>query len=422
VKNTRAVAIDCLVRILEAHDRADLVLDQAFASAELAPADRGFVHELVYGVLRRFFSLEADVSRFIRGKPELPVRMALLAGAYQLRHMRVPPHAAVHETVEAVKRSPFSRDSGMVNAVLRKVGDSEPPKRLKPNQRYELPKGLYAKWRDAFGAETVQSIASHCLQPPALSIALLGDADREAWIKEAKERGIDARPGSISPCSVLLDAGTDVTSLPGFAEGGCLVMDQAAQLAALSLDVTSGQLLDLCAAPGGKTALLASQAEHVTAVEFSTARMPRLRQNLSRLHADNVSLLQADAARLPMPDSSVDGVFLDAPCSASGVLRRHPDAKFLHAPADIGRHAVQQSAMLRETLRVLRPGGCVAYTVCSIHPDENEDVVAPLSEAGLVELEPLSEALQPFAVGPGMARLFPGEAHDGFFIARLRKV
>ncbi|HKJ84199.1 MAG TPA: transcription antitermination factor NusB [Mariprofundaceae bacterium] len=421
MNNTRGIAIECLVRILDRGDRADRVLDEVFASGELSSADRGFVHELVYGVLRRFFSLEADASRFIRNKPALWTRMALLAGTYQLRHMRVPVHAAVHETVESVKRSPVVRDGGMVNAILRRVADAEPPTRLKPHQRCELPKWLYAKWRDAFGAEVVQTIAAHCLHAPALSIALSGDTDREAWIAEADKRGIEAQPGRLSPRCVLLESGIDVVSLPGFAEGRCLVMDQAAQLAALALGEERGHVLDLCAAPGGKTALLASRVEHVTAVEFSASRFPRLRQNLSRLRVGNVSLLQADAASLPMPDQIVDGVLLDAPCSASGVLRRHPDAKFLHAEADLERHTVHQSAMLHEALRVLRPGGRVVYTVCSIHPDENEGVVMPLLESGAVTPDILGDALQPFAAGEGMARLFPDEAHDGFFIACLRK-
>jgi 16S rRNA (cytosine967-C5)-methyltransferase len=183
-------------------------------------------------------------------------------------------------------------------------------------------------------------------------------------------------------------------------------MDQAAQAAVLALSVHSGDtVLDVCAAPGGKSGLLAhmhTQAR-IIAVERDSRRLLRLRENLARLQAHHVTVVQGDATALAMPDASVDAVLLDAPCTASGIIRRHPDAKFLHGPDDVMRHAVLQRVMLVEALRVLRPGGHLLYAVCSIHGAENERVVEDM--AGLQQMQ----------------RLLPDQQHDGFFFAVIRK-
>ena len=397
----RQQAVSVLAGILVDGSRADALLERA--ASDLADTrDRGLLRELVYGVLRRFYALETDVSRFTMTKPSDVTRLALFVGAYQLRYMRVPVHAAVSETVTAVKRL-APKDAGFVNAVLRRVAASEPPAKLKPHQRLELPQWLYAAWRDGFGAERVAGIAAVFQSVPPLSVAVL-DGDRDAWIEAVQKLGMEATPGELAAQAVLLPASTDVAALPGYAEGRFTVMDQAAQYAALALDIRPGdKVLDLCAAPGGKTALLARlhPDSEVTAVELSAARLPRLEANLERLQAGNVTVQQGDATALAFADASFDAILLDAPCSASGVIRRHPDAKFIHDRESVARHAGLQRKMLAEALRVLKPGGRLVYAVCSIHPEENERVVENLP--GLQSAE----------------RLFPSESHDGFFIARL---
>ena len=398
----RQTAIEVLDRIINHGAKADELL--ATQVGNVADArDKALLHELVYGVLRRYFTLEADASRFLKQKPQEAARLALLLGTYQIRHMRIPAHAAVGETVEAVKAL-YASSSGLVNAVLRKVAESEMPAKFKPHQRVELPNWLYASWRDAFGAEVVQELAMLMQEKPPLCVAVFGD--RDGWIRRATDAGFTARAGELAETAVILGSGTDVVSLPGYDLGEFIVMDQAAQVAALSLDASPGDLvLDLCAAPGGKTALLARMhpKAQIIAVEQSEARIGRLKENLLRIKATNVEVVQGDATALAYEDASADAILLDAPCTASGVIRRHPDAKFLHSPESVARHTELQKKMVAEALRVLKPAGRLVYAVCSIHPDENERVVEDFS--GLKTMQ----------------HLLPGEANDGFFVASFVK-
>ncbi|HKI61477.1 MAG TPA: transcription antitermination factor NusB [Mariprofundaceae bacterium] len=404
--NIRRKALHVLHRIISDSIKAGQALDEC----HVEPSSRSLLHEMVYGVLRRWYSLEADMSRFCRAKPDVRTHLALLLGTYQLRHMRVPAHAAVAETVGAIKAE-HPKSAGYVNAVLRQVASHEAPAKLKPHQLAELPKWVYTMWRDAFGADVVMSFARALQHVPALCVAVM--SERDAWIDRVRASGMMAEAGELSPYAVLLPPSTDVAALPGFTEGEFTVMDQAAQAAVLALpDVQDGALvLDLCAAPGGKTALLAHRfpRARIVALEMNGRRIPRLMENLARLGCRNVSVIQADAGRLPFADAMIDSVLLDAPCSASGILRRHPDAKFLHDAASIHRLGMQQQALCKESIRVLKPGAGMVYAVCSIHPAENEEVI-----------DLLSSACADVSVG-GAERLFPSRTSDGFFFASLKK-
>ncbi|MCF7821578.1 MAG: methyltransferase domain-containing protein [Mariprofundaceae bacterium] len=399
--NIRVFAIDSLDRILNRSQKADEVLRQLMSEVIEEPRDCHLLHEMVYGVLRHYFSLEVDFSRFLKQKPGEFARLALFVGTYQIRHMRVPVHAAVSETVSAVKpRDP--KAAGMVNAVLRKICESGSPSKLKPHQRAELPKWIYSSWRDTFGVEAVEAISEANQQKPELALAVFGD--RDAWMKRVSDAGFNAVKGELSSHAVILPSGTSVTQLPGFEAGEFQVMDQAAQRAVLALQVEAGEkVLDICAAPGGKAALLARRhpESEIVAIELNEKRIPRLQENLARVRAANVTVMQGDATALEFADGSVDAILLDAPCTASGVIRRHPDAKFLHDKDDMNRHSALQKQMVAEALRLLKPGGRLLYAVCSIHPEENEQVVEDFDELQSSE------------------RLYPTEHHDGFFIAWL---
>ncbi len=397
--SVRKAAVEILSSVLHSQIKADVAMERH--GSGLPERDHALLHEMAYGALRCFYSLEADYSRFCKSKPDPVAQAALLLGTYQLRQMRIPEHAALSETVSAVQALQ-PKAAGFVNAVLRRVSESSSPSKLKPYQRSELPKWIYAAWRDAFGAEEVQQLCHALRAAPKLSLALF--VDRDAWLVKARSQGFEALPGKLSPHAVLLPSGTSVTSLPGFSEGEFAVMDQAAQAAVMALEVTKpdGLILDVCAAPGGKTALLSHRFPEATilAVELNSKRIPRLRGNLARTGCHNVTVVQADGFAPPLRERSADAVMLDAPCSASGVLRRHPDARFLHDQKTVEKLAAGQKLLLQESLRLLKPDGEMIYAVCSIHPQENELVVDSLSQDS--------------------NRLLPSEDHDGFFFARIR--
>ncbi len=406
--HVRMHALNILHTILIKQHKAKASIEHVLNQQSWEPRDAGLLREMVYGVLRYYYSLEADVSRFIKTKPDDYTRLALLLGAYQLRYMRIPSHAAVSETVSAIK--PYApQAAGFINAVLRKVSAQEPPAKLKASQAAELPKWMYQIWRDAFGAETVQTMATYYKQTPDLCLAVF--KNRETWMQEATAQGFEVRAGELSPFAVLLSPKTHVTQLPGYEAGALMVMDQAAQAATLALNLSTSNhendaiILDLCAAPGGKTAMLAHRfpTASIVAVELNPRRIPRLQENLTRLSCPHVSLLQADCLALPYAENSVDAIMLDAPCSASGTLRRHPDAKFLHNHEDMLAASALQQLLLKEALRVLKPSGTLVYAVCSIHPAENEAVVANVE--GVLNT----------------TRLLPSAEHDGFFYAQIQK-
>ncbi|HIP06620.1 MAG TPA: methyltransferase domain-containing protein [Mariprofundaceae bacterium] len=402
--NMRMFALNVLYAVLVQKHKAKASLEYICQQHDFPSRDAALLREMVYGVLRHYFTLEADVSRFIKQKPEDKSRVALLLGAYQLRHMRIPNHAAVSETVAAIK--PYApQDAGFINAVLRKVSSSEPPTKYKPHQRVELPKWMYSSWRDALGADAVQTMMDVCQQTPNTCIAVLGE--RSAWIEKAEAQGFSVQEGALSPYAILLAPNTNITTLPEYDSGGFIVMDQAPQVATLAVSLAhkTGRILDLCAAPGGKTALLAHRfpKASITAVELNPKRIPRLQENMARLTLANVEVIQADASSLPYADNSIDAIMLDAPCSASGTLRRHPDAKFLHDKTSVEEAVKLQTLLLKEALRVLKIGGTLVYAVCSIHKEENEAVV------------------NPFKGVQSTQRLLPSDTHDGFFFAQIIK-
>jgi len=410
----RQHAILMLHRILNQGQKADTLINQV----DFDGRDKALLHEIIYGVLRRYFSLEADFCRFVQDKPEELTRMALFVGCYQLRYMRIPTHAAVYETVEAIKKLQPNMTS-RVNAILRRCARSAPPKKLKPWQQCELPQEIYRVWRDHFGLEQLKTFAQYLHSPPPLTVAVTSGT-RDAWLAQCQQQGIEARAGKHSPWAVILAAGTSVTDLSGYDEGHFMVMDQAAQMSVAALNQDAKNHLDMCSAPGGKLILSANQLPHthVIGIENSASRLPRLQENMQRMQS-KATLLHADALYLPFTEQSFDSVLLDAPCSASGIFRRHPDAKFLHTLGNVKALAKRQLRMLQEAIRVCRSGGQVIYAVCSLHPQEAEDVVAQVQE--LCDPAALPECLQEHRVQDGMARLFPNEEHDGFFIASLTK-
>lgn len=408
------------------------------AGADILPRiddarERAFAQDLSYGVLRWGPRLEGVADRLLR-KPlsarDADVRCLVLVGLYQLVYSRVAPHAAVSETVSLAARlgKPWAR--GLVNAVLRRfqresgtllaaVDADEACALAHPAWLLErLKRDWPQDWRAV--AEAGNQRPPMCLRVNRLRTR------RDDYLQELRAAGIEAKAQPHAADGVLLARPVDVAQLPGFAEGRVSVQDGSAQLAAALLDPPPGsRVLDLCAAPGGKTAHLLERQpalQTLVAVDIDPERLRRVRDGLARLHLD-ATLVCADAARLPAwwGGAPFDRILLDAPCSASGVIRRHPDIKRLRRPADIGILAERQAALLDAAWTALAPGGMLLYATCSIIHQENDAQI----EAFLARQPDARERRIDADWGrrlPFGRQILPGEdGMDGFFYACMDK-
>lgn len=391
-------------------------LEEALAAlpARLAPRDRSAAHRIAAAVLRRAGSLDAVLEPYLRREPPPAVRAALRTGAAELLLLGTPAHAAVAATVAVVPK-PFA---GLVNAVLRKVA-TEGPAALEAldAERLDTPPWLWSAWHAAYGP-AVRAIVRAQQNPAPLDLTLAPGA--------ALPEGAELLPTG----TARLPAGTRVQDLPGLAEGAFWVQDAAAALPARLLAARPGErIADLCAAPGGKTAQLAAAGAQVTAVERDPKRQARLRENLARLKLE-ATCIEADAATWTPAEAGFDAVLLDAPCTATGIIRRHPDIPHLKRAADVPQMADAQARLLAHAATLLRPGGRLVFATCSLQPEEGEAHLDRAAALGLVldpiraeDLPGLPEAL----TARGTLRTRPdmwGERGglDGFFAARFRRL
>jgi 16S rRNA (cytosine967-C5)-methyltransferase len=371
----RRVAADLLDGVLRRRRPLDEQLEGGEASsafAALAERDRALARKLVGTVLRRLGTLRHLLgSTLDRGFPaDAPrVETILLIGAAQLFWLEVPDHAAVDLAVrlaQADRRA--ARYPGLVNAVLRRMArDGRTALAGLDMAALDTPEWLLARWRRAHGEATARAIAVAHGEEPALDLTVKHDP--EAWA--ARMRGRVLATGT-----VRLVAHGPVSLLPGYAEGAWWVQDAAAALPARLLgDVAGCRVADLCAAPGGKTAQLAAAGAHVTAVDRSPTRLARLRENLARLGlaADTV---EADA--LEWQAEPFDAVLLDAPCTSTGTIRRHPDIPWLKREADLATMTALQARLIDKAATLTRPGGTLVYCTCSLEPEECETQVSAL--------------------------------------------
>lgn len=406
----RQAALALLSAVMERRRPLEEALDAL--PARLAPRDRAAAHRIAAAVLRRAGSLDEVLQPFLRREPPAPVRAALRAGAAELLLLGTPAHAAVAATVAVVPR-PFA---GLVNAVLRRVAEDGPALLEGLDaERLDTPPWLWSAWHAAYGPAVRAIVRAH-REPAPLDLTLAPGA--------APPEGAEILPTG----TARLPAGTRVAELPGFAEGAFWVQDAAAALPARLLGARPGErVADLCAAPGGKTAQLAFAGARVTAVERDPRRLARLRENLARLKLE-AELLEADAAAWS-PGTTFDAVLLDAPCTATGIIRRHPDIPHLKRAADVPQMAEAQARLLANAATLLRPGGRLVLATCSLQPEEGEAHLARTAGLGLMldpirpeELPGLADALTP----QGTLRTRPDMwaergGLDGFFAARFRR-
>ncbi|MEI6558288.1 MAG: transcription antitermination factor NusB [Rhodospirillaceae bacterium] len=421
----RALAVDLLSAVLRRQRPLDDVFEARIAGSRLEGRDRGFVRLLVAATLRRLGQIDALIGAMLDrpGTLKPPIQDLLRLGVAQLLFLGTPAHAAVNTTVALTGAEPQTQPyKKLVNALMRRLGrEGAALLAAQDAARLNTPDWLWNSWQDAYGAAGARAIAGAHLHEAPLDLSLKIPADATLW---AGRLEADILPTG----SLRRAAGGAVTELPGFAEGGWWVQDAAAALPARLLGAVAAQrVFDLCAAPGGKTAQLAAAGARVVAVDRAEPRLARLSANLARLGLD-AETVTADAAGW-QPAEPADAILLDAPCSATGTIRRHPDIPQLKQPADVAKLAVLQARLLGHALTLLRPGGTLVYTVCSLQPEEGERQIAALLSAGApAARKPVSAAeiggLADALTTAGDVRTLPchlaGQGGmDGFYIARL---
>jgi 16S rRNA (cytosine967-C5)-methyltransferase len=432
----RSVAAHAVARILREGVTLDAALHDALAAtpAGLGPS----VRSLSYGAVRGYYRHEAILSRLL-SQPvrslDLLVRALMSVALFELEDARTPEYAVVDAAVKAAKATDAARASGLVNAVLRrylrerKTVDAEIARN--PVLRHASPIWLADRFRADWPVRWTQLLAAGDAQAPMWLRVDSRRATTLSYLEKLREAGIGARAESRVPLAIALDAPCDVHELPGFDQGLVSVQDLGAQCVAFPLELAPGQrVLDACAAPGGKTALIAEREPSLAslvAVDIDPQRLTRVRENLVRgdLRAE---LMPGD---LGTPDAWWDGVpfdriLVDAPCSALGVIRRHPDIRLRKSPAEIDKLPLLQARLLAASWRMLAPGGRLVYATCTVTRSENRDVVAAFlagtPDAGIVPPENWP-GWPGFGEADGFGRqILPGEAGaDGFYYAALLK-
>ena len=430
----RRIAADVLDGVLHKHRTLDDQLDGAAAHPglkTLADRDRALMRRLVATILRRLGTLGHLLSRLLdRGIPtDAPrAQSALLIGAAQILWMDVPDHAAVDLSVRLVQSDRrAAKYAGLVNAVLRRCAreGTSLVEEVK-HESLDIPPWLHKRWISHYGEATARAMALALGHEPSLDITVKSEPAQWA----SRLHGESLPTGTVR---TLLQG--SVTNLPGFAEGEWWVQDAAAALPArLFGDVAGQTIVDVCAAPGGKTAQLALGRARVIALDRSPGRMARLRDNLARLHLGAETVV-TDAVEWTGNGATIDGILVDAPCTSTGTIRRHPDVAWLRQEADIATMASLQRRLLQKSVHLLRPGGMLVYCTCSLEPEEGEAQISALlsAEPGLRRI-PISASevggLSEIIDSQGDLRTLPCHMPhadprlgglDGFYAARLVK-
>jgi len=353
--------------------------------AKVDSRDQALLQQLCYGTLREFYRLEAVLDQLLT-KPlrdkDRDVRALLLVGIYQLSSTRIPDHAAVSATVAAVRELKKPWAKGLTNAILRRYIRERDAleNNLDEAASSGHPLWLFNKLQQQWADAAAGIIAAGNEQPPMTLRVNKAKLGRETYLEKLASAGIAAEPGVISAQAVILERSVDVGELPGFDAGEVSVQDEAAQVAAMLLDTRPGErILDACSAPGGKTChLLEMQGElaELVAMDIDSDRLARVAENLDRLGLV-ANLVAGDASAPPtaLERAGFDRILIDAPCSATGVIRRHPDVKILRRESDIPRLAALQLSILQGLWPLLKPGGHLLYATCSVLQEENSLVI-----------------------------------------------
>lgn len=428
--NLRKQAAIVLAKVVKDGQSLTAALDGSLESVEESK-DRAFIQALCYGVVRHYHRLDFMLQQLL-GKPlrnkDTDIKMLLLMGIYQLHYMRVKSHAAVSETVSAAKHKSWAKS--LINGVLRQyIREQESLEKKADNDPVAAsshPQWLINKISTDWPEQAGNLLLANNQQPPMVLRVNLLRTDAQAYLDLLAKQSIQAHAVPFCSSAIVLEQAVPVEKLPGFSDGMVSVQDTAAQLAAELLDVQPGQsVLDLCAAPGGKTAaILERQSEPISllAVDIDESRLTRVRDNLQRLKL-NATVLAGDAAN---PAEWVQGqvferILLDVPCSALGVIRRHPDIKILRRESDIVELQSIQQQILTAAWDLLLPGGVLLYATCSVLKQENELQIENFLSHHTDAKELVIDAEWGLQRPCGRQILTGGSDMDGFYYARLTK-
>lgn len=427
---SRFAAFKLLSAVLDKRLMLDQTIDQEESFAHLAKQDKAFAHMLVATTLRRLGQCDALILRAMTHKklPD-PVRLlhVIRLGLVQILFMDVPDHAAVDTSVALAEKLGLNRQKGLVNAVLRTLGANA---RTWLDERNDplvnIPHWLQKAWIRDYGADEAKHIAQASLQEASTDITPKDESMTQHWVHSLE--GHHLPTGSIR----LTKDSKSIPLLPGFGDGMWWVQDAAAALPAKLLnDLRYKNVLDMCAAPGGKTLQLVSYGVNVTALDRSQNRLKILKENLKRMRLDAQVQVECGDGALWTSSQKFDAVLLDAPCSATGTLRRHPDVMHIKSESDVARLCDTQSRLLNHAANLVKEGGTLIYCTCSLQKDEGEyQIDAFLNAHKDFKRDPILpntlEGIEGFITLEGDLRILPHylSAHggiDGFYVARLVK-
>ncbi|MCH7645224.1 MAG: 16S rRNA (cytosine(967)-C(5))-methyltransferase RsmB [Myxococcales bacterium] len=445
--HTRLLALRVLERVSSAGAYADILLHSALGRSALNAPDRAFATDLVYGTLRWRGTIDYYLNHFVDqdlAKLEPLVASTLQLGAYQLLFAkRVPASAAVDQSVRCIRAAGMSRATGLVNAVLRRLSlehhkialpsvNDDPTAHL--THALSLPRWLAERWIERCGVEGAVALAKACNEPPPLTIrANRLRSDARELLQDVLENFPEATACRFARGGIVLGRKGNPAQDRNFLAGRFTVQDEASQLVVALLDPQPGErVLDLCAAPGGKTTAIAERvgpSGSVIAVDRNTRRLDLVQRAVRRLGLKGIRTVARDATRSLAelaPEGGFDRILVDAPCSGLGTLRRNPDAKWRVRPGDPARLAEVQRALVGNAAAVLRSGGTLVYSSCTVLAEENEEIARHFLR-GSRDFAPISKDALPnevkiLADSDGFLRTFP-HIHDtdGFFAARFER-
>ncbi|WP_144556682.1 16S rRNA (cytosine(967)-C(5))-methyltransferase RsmB [Bacillus pumilus] len=441
--NVREVALDALIKLEQNQAYSNLLLQSVMKDKDLADQDKPLLTELVYGTLQNKLALDYMLAPFVK-KPQkvAPWVMQLLRmSLYQMVYLeKIPDRAAIHEAVELTKKRGHKGISSLVNGVLRSVQREgvpafddikDPVNRLSIETSHPL--WLVQEWVQSYGFEEAESMCRIHLVPPKQTLRVNRiKTDRAALKQKLLDAGIETELGDLSEDALKLMKGS-IVSTSSFQEGYVTIQDESSMLVARALDPQPGEtVLDACAAPGGKSTHIAERMNdegQIVSLDLHEHKVKLIKQAAKRLNLTQIEAKALDArkAKEEYSEASFDRILIDAPCSGFGVIRRKPDMKYTKSPEDSARLATIQQAILNETAPLLKPGGTLVYSTCTMDPTENQQVIHAFLqehqdfEPDLSLNERLPEQVAPF-VQNGSVQILPHYfGTDGFFICSMRK-